>query len=144
MGSFGFTVLFVPSNGPPRPPQRRNSPSEGCSFARAFNQPWSSVPARLCLEMCCVTQLLVLTVITARRGPSLPNNTLISEPLAFSFAGLPLAVALLPDQWLHCCLLHCLCRSLLLLQVANHWPGQHHPVLRIHLNHGSHILPILW
>lgn len=69
---------------------------------------------------------------------------LMVDPLASSSAGLPLAVALLPHQRLHCRLFHCLRGSLLLLQAADHRPGQHNPLLRIHLNHGSYVLPVLW
>lgn len=71
-------------------------------------------------------------------------TVLMVDPLASSWAGLPLAVARLPHQRLHCRLFHCLRGSLLLLQAADHRPGQHHPLLRIHLNHGSYILPVLW
>lgn len=58
--------------------------------------------------------------------------------------GLPLAVAFLPDQRLYRRLLPGLCHSLLLLQAANHGASQHHPVLRIHHDHGSHLFPIYW
>ena len=57
-------------------------------------------------------------------------------------SGLPLVVALLPDQRLHGGLPVCLRRALLLLQAADRGRGQHHTVLRLHHDHGAHILPL--
>lgn len=56
--------------------------------------------------------------------------------------GLPLVVALLPDQRLHGSLSVCLRCALLLLEAANSWSCQHHPLLWIHYDYGPYLLPL--
>lgn len=58
------------------------------------------------------------------------------------FSGLPLAMALLPYQRFHGGVFPRVRRALLLLQAADHRPSQHHPLLRLHHDHGLDLLPL--
>lgn len=54
--------------------------------------------------------------------------------------GLPLAVALLPHQRLHCGLFPDIRRTLLLLKAADHGDGEYDSVLRLHDDNGFDLL----